>query len=662
MRKGERKKVVRLCVAIEVFAIAVVAVLLFVMHRYTRESVEANTEAKGTEFMRRADHPAYYSCFSKIRQGDPEFWLEAIELVVFSLQQEEAYDEGYAAVAYYMDTASGVGMVMEGDIAVVAVDSGTERRTWNLREYFPGEELERLIKTVFESRNRKKVWTHPRILQLWGRDAADGTVALTKMTLQDPSLGDDYTIASADCSGTDRPIWDWSEAMKKQPSETAESNAQAEARLYLLAQDKALAGLLAETDDDVLGASGRYAIFTQEYTFQSTGGDAAENPEDFDAGEIGEDATVNFSAEVRRAAGGEIVAPRDGEISSEYTVRLVFDNRKIAWNRLRKPVILVIAFGQTFAFLAMILTVSARRRREELRRLRDMFINAMAHELKTPAAVIKNTSEYLSLEPKPEKTAHYLEVLSRESDSLNGKINRMLTYTRIVDGNTNLNRTETDLNRLTDAVIASYADLAAAKGMTIDFSKRSDEKISCDPALMSMVIDNLVGNAVRYGEPDSAVVVETRGKGFRVRNRTAALSEEELREIWTPMYQTRRKQEDSKTGGMGLAISAGILERHGASYGVCNRDGGLLFWFEFAKAREVERSIKYAWINLLTVSIAMISAFLWAMNYMRRGSRFDLVLTIFWLIYAVCFARAYESMRSGKWVRAWCDRLAKKNL
>ena len=662
MRKGERKKVVRLCVAIEVFAIAVAAVLLFVMHRYTRESVEANTEAKGTEFMLRMDHPAYYSWYSKIRQGDPEFWLEAIDLVVFSLQQEEAYDEGYAAVAYYMDTAGGVGMVMEGDIAVVAVDSGTERRTWNLREYFPGEELERLIKTVFESRNRKKAWTHPRILQLWGRDAADGTVALTKMTLQVPSLGDDYTIASADCSGTDRLIWDESEAMKKQPSETAESNAQAEARLYLLAQDKALAGLLAETDDDVLGASGRYAIFTQEYDFQSTGGDAAENPEDFDAGEIGEDAEVNFSAEVRRAAGGEIVAPRDGEISSEYTVRLVFDNRKIAWNRLRKPVILVIAFGQTFAFLAMILTVSARRRREELRGLRDMFINAMAHELKTPAAVIKNTSEYLSLEPKPKKTAHYLEVLSRESDSLNGKINRMLTYTRIVDGNTNLNRTETDLNRLTDAVIASYADLAAAKGMTIDFSKRSDEKISCDPALMSMVIDNLVGNAVRYGEPDSAVVVETRGKGFRVRNRTAALSEEELREIWTPMYQTRRKQEDSKTGGMGLAISAGILERHGASYGVCNRDGGLLFWFEFAKAREVERGIKYAWINLITVSVAMLCAFLWAMNYMRRFSRFDLVLTIFWLIYAVCFARVYESMRSGKWERARRDRLAKKNL
>ena len=92
MRKGERKKVVRLCVAIEVFAIAVAAVLLLVMHRYTRQSVEADTEAKGTEFMLRTHYPAYYSWYSKIRQGDPEFWLRAIDMVIFSLQQEEAYD------------------------------------------------------------------------------------------------------------------------------------------------------------------------------------------------------------------------------------------------------------------------------------------------------------------------------------------------------------------------------------------------------------------------------------------------------------------------------------------------------------------------------------------------------------------------------------------
>ena len=269
---------------------------------------------------------------------------------------------------------------------------------------------------------------------------------------------------------------------------------------------------------------------------------------------------------------------------------------------LRRGYIQLIAIG------GMALLYVGLRKSEERKQLRDTFVNAMAHELKTPAAVVRNTAEYLATGAKPEKQGHYIEVLTRESESMDTLLNRMLTYTQVLDGKIELNPVETDWNSITDRVIASYSDLIAERQMKVEFAVRTAERPICDPDLIGMVIDNLISNAVRHGEPGSTIIVQTAEQRFMVWNKADPLTEEELEKLWSPMFQTERRSKDSETGGMGLAISASILDRHGASYDAYNQDDGLLFRFDFSKAKENTKRRRDSWLSVIIATIFLIPA------------------------------------------------------
>ena len=350
--------------------------------------------------------------------------------------------------------------------------------------------------------------------------------------------------------------------------------------------------------------------------------------------------------EISRNEYGEITF-RDGDQASVAYYVLV-DVGTIVHRKAIRKILTFSILTQGIVIIAMLIWWGVDRRRRELKKLRDTFINAMAHELKTPVAVVRNTAEYLATGAKPEKQAHYLEVLLRESDSMNAKLEQMLTYTRVMDESVTLHPERTDWNKLAEESLASYDDMIVQKGMTVDFSTKTYALPNCDRALMGMVIDNLIANAVRYGEPGSTIVVKTENEKFSVWNKTAPLSDAELAEIWTPMFETEEKKVNSETGGMGLAISAGILDRHGASYGAENADDGLLFWFDFAKAGDIEKARKSAFISLITTALDIFCAVMWGSVYLMRGQLPLLLSMVGWLVIGILNAVVFAQNRSAK--------------
>ena len=350
--------------------------------------------------------------------------------------------------------------------------------------------------------------------------------------------------------------------------------------------------------------------------------------------------------EISRNEYGEITF-RDGDQASVAYYVLV-DVGTIVHRKAIRKILTFSILTQGIVIIAMLIWWGVDRRRRELKKLRDTFINAMAHELKTPVAVVRNTAEYLATGAKPEKQAHYLEVLLRESDSMNAKLEQMLTYTRVMDESVTLHLERTDWNKLAEESLASYDDMIVQKGMTVDFSTKTYALPNCDRALMGMVIDNLIANAVRYGEPGSTIVIKAEDKKFSVWNKTAPLSDAELAEIWTPMFETEKKKADSETGGMGLAISAGILDRHGASYGAENADDGLLFWFDFAKAGDIEKARKSAFISLITTALDIFCAVMWGSVYLMRGQLPLLLSMVGWLVVGILNAVVFAQNRSAK--------------
>lgn len=220
-------------------------------------------------------------------------------------------------------------------------------------------------------------------------------------------------------------------------------------------------------------------------------------------------------------------------------------------------------------------------KRKQMDLTRNTFINAMAHEMKTPAAVIKNGTECIKENIYPEKQDHYLDMISDEAEHMNGLLEQMLMYTRTSDGVYQLNQEKFELSDLVKDVCRSYQILMANKGMQLQIEEHDAGVVSADKSLIRMVIDNFVSNAVKYGEDFGVINIIVKESSCSVYNSGSVISEMDLEKIWEPLYVTdpsRTKREGSS--GMGLAIAKNILELHGAAYGAEALEDGVRFYFE----------------------------------------------------------------------------------
>lgn len=247
-------------------------------------------------------------------------------------------------------------------------------------------------------------------------------------------------------------------------------------------------------------------------------------------------------------------------------------------------------FWAKFVFLAAVIQVGMlilytlyreiMEKQQELDRMRNTFLNAIAHEMKTPAAVIKNSTECIKENVFPEKNERYLDMISDEADHMNALVSQMLMYTRTSEGVYELRLEQVSLMDLVQSVCQTYKLQMEEKGIQLTIQHKGKQQVSADAVLIKTVIDNFISNAVRYGAEHGAIEVVVNGKQFSIYNDGKALSAEEQRKIWEPLYvidEARSKTDGS--AGMGLAICKNILELHDAKYGVENVDNGVRFYF-----------------------------------------------------------------------------------
>ncbi|MBO4324084.1 MAG: HAMP domain-containing histidine kinase [Lachnospiraceae bacterium] len=659
-RKRRRRDVLKTCIIIELIAVLTIAAVCFFLYRSKQAAVRAEVEKYKAELMLNVRDIEWASQSFRGLSA----YVEELDSWRKQVLDDPDYADEFAVAIFGMDGDSC--MYLKGDIVLLYNEKCTDisqkeyRETvWDLARYMTKGSIRELL-DYMETDRDLPIRILPTVSSFRGRKAEDGTIALTQVTLfcDDWAFSDSrgdrefdkktFVLQAADYREEDDYTWTLPTTARSDEFKDVNANGDPiewvddETHFVAFRQSPRLSGLIDYWQG--VERQSRYEAYIVSFGYDAVWAATPDN---------GFDGAKTMSA-VRSLSLGSTGG-------AEGAMFLLFDINRIAWNKAKQVILVLIAFGQAFAFAAMILWFEAKRRRSQNKRLRNTFINAMAHELKTPVAVVNNTAEYLATGCKPEKQEHYLGVLTRESASMNELLNRMLTYTRVIDDKVTLTKSEVDLTALTEKVCASYSDMMAAKGMNVLFKNKTPLVVNCDAALMEMVLDNLVSNAVRHGDPDSTIVIEKEEMRFSIWNKTEPLNNTELSEIWTPMFQTDRKSAQSETGGMGLALCAGILNTHGVMYGAYNekkmieRDGvsreedGLEFFFDFARVPVTEKGRRFAFINLITVGITLINALVWSFQYINsptgKGIRYATV--ILWLLCALLNLLAYVSSKRG---------------
>lgn len=204
---------------------------------------------------------------------------------------------------------------------------------------------------------------------------------------------------------------------------------------------------------------------------------------------------------------------------------------------------------------------------------KNQLLGIAAHDLRNPLGIILTYSGFLLDEAAgrlDREHAAFLHIIQRSSDFMLTLVNDLLDVAKIEAGRLDLDRRPVDLAALVERNVALNRTLAGKKGIRVLFATAGDlPRLPLDGVRIEQVLNNLIGNAVKFSPPGTTVEVrlEPAGDGrvcLAVRDQGEGVPAEALDRIFRPFERGHAAGTGGEKGaGLGLAIVKKIVEGHG---------------------------------------------------------------------------------------------------
>ncbi len=191
--------------------------------------------------------------------------------------------------------------------------------------------------------------------------------------------------------------------------------------------------------------------------------------------------------------------------------------------------------------------------------MRQEFFSNVSHELKTPITSIQGFAELLEsgLINDPNAGKDFLSRIKKETQHMTNLINDILMISRLESNQAYDAPAQLKLPSLIQEVTTSLQPLAKQNGVTIS-SDCEDITVVADPKQMHQLVNNLMGNAVKYNKPGGTVSVSLKAENSGIRLTVAdtgiGIPLESQQRIFERFYRVD-KGRSRKIGGTGLGLS-----------------------------------------------------------------------------------------------------------
>jgi two-component system phosphate regulon sensor histidine kinase PhoR len=205
---------------------------------------------------------------------------------------------------------------------------------------------------------------------------------------------------------------------------------------------------------------------------------------------------------------------------------------------------------------------------------RDFVANA-SHELKTPAASIRALAETIetAAAEDPGSVPHFASQLEREAVRLSRIISDLLDLSRL-EGEIG----ERAAVRVDQLVMGEVRRMAEASANAISVSAESPVVVTGSARDITLLIRNLVENAVQYSRPGGEINVDVHPEDgsavLSVQDSGVGIPQKDQARVFERFYRVDRARSRETGGtGLGLSIVKHVAENHGATVDVQSRLG-----------------------------------------------------------------------------------------
>jgi len=236
--------------------------------------------------------------------------------------------------------------------------------------------------------------------------------------------------------------------------------------------------------------------------------------------------------------------------------------------------------------------LSARNAAESAARTKSSFLANMSHEIRTPMNAIVGLSRLALEDELPPGARDYLEKVHASAMALMGLLDDVLDYSKIEAGQLRFEQLPLDLEHAVKRVVDVFGARIEHKGLdfVVDLPRSLPQRLIGDPLRLSQVLNNLVGNAVKFTDRGHIHLVVRQQLSpdpghcrlrFAVRDSGIGIDPAHQADLFEAFTQADGSITRRFGGtGLGLAICKRLVEMMGGRIGVDSAPGqGSEFWF-----------------------------------------------------------------------------------
>jgi signal transduction histidine kinase len=210
-------------------------------------------------------------------------------------------------------------------------------------------------------------------------------------------------------------------------------------------------------------------------------------------------------------------------------------------------------------------------------------ISNMSHDLKTPVTTIKGYAEGIldGVASSPEKVERYIRTIYNKANDMDRLINELTIYSGIDNNKIPYKFLRINVAEYFSDCVEEIGMDMDSRGIELNYTNlvSPQTRIIADPEQMKRVINNIVGNSVKYmdkekGRIDIRILDEQDSVRIEIEDNGKGIAARDLPNIFDRFYRTDSSRNSAQGGsGIGLSIVRKIIEDHGGYIWATSREG-----------------------------------------------------------------------------------------
>ncbi len=238
-------------------------------------------------------------------------------------------------------------------------------------------------------------------------------------------------------------------------------------------------------------------------------------------------------------------------------------------------------------------TVAAKETAEQADRVKTRFLGVASHDIRGPLGnIVSLTASLRANAANLEMTHERCDMIGSEAQRVLTLVEDLITTAALESGKLELRPVPADLADIARSAIEGMRWQTEVKRQKIVFTAppRGTGRIVADPARLSQVIANLLGNAIKFSPPGETIAVElTRTDAavrLAIRDRGAGIEPKDVARLFAPFERLANHPTAGESShGLGLSIAQEIVRKHGGNIVVESQPGeGSTFTIELPHA------------------------------------------------------------------------------